>query len=87
MAGAEREASGVVAAETLQVVDTEYSADAAEWCPAQGCTQWLLCGTYQLLKVGDGEQEATAHAGLAAGCVCVCVWARMIVGASLWGVV
>ncbi|XP_051788294.1 LOW QUALITY PROTEIN: diphthine methyltransferase [Erpetoichthys calabaricus] len=34
----------------LQVVDTEYSADAVEWCPtAAGIHSWL-CGTYQLQK-------------------------------------
>lgn len=40
---------------SLQVFDTELSADSVEWCPL---TQWshvLACGTYQLLK----DQEKT----------------------------
>ncbi|XP_044308973.1 diphthine methyltransferase isoform X2 [Varanus komodoensis] len=36
--------------QTLQVVDTEYSADAAEWCPVPGWRHILACGTYQLQK-------------------------------------
>ncbi|XP_070614628.1 diphthine methyltransferase isoform X1 [Erythrolamprus reginae] len=35
---------------TLQVVDTEYSADAVEWCPVEGWHNILACGTYQLKK-------------------------------------
>lgn len=35
-------------AKTLQVVDTEYSADSIEWCPHDGYQDVLLCGTYQL---------------------------------------
>uniref|UniRef100_A0A2D4F518 Anaphase-promoting complex subunit 1 n=1 Tax=Micrurus corallinus TaxID=54390 RepID=A0A2D4F518_MICCO len=37
-------------AQTLQVVDTEYSADAVEWCPVEGWHNILACGTYQLKK-------------------------------------
>ncbi|XP_032088716.1 diphthine methyltransferase isoform X1 [Thamnophis elegans] len=37
-------------AKTLQVVDTEYSADAVEWCPVEGWHNILACGTYQLKK-------------------------------------
>uniref|UniRef100_A0A7M4EY99 Uncharacterized protein n=1 Tax=Crocodylus porosus TaxID=8502 RepID=A0A7M4EY99_CROPO len=37
-------------ARTLQVVDTEYSADAVEWCPVAGWHSVLVCGTYQLRK-------------------------------------
>ncbi|KAG8142051.1 putative WD repeat-containing protein [Naja naja] len=36
--------------QTLQVVDTEYSADAVEWCPVEGWHNILACGTYQLKK-------------------------------------
>ncbi|XP_039630912.1 diphthine methyltransferase isoform X2 [Polypterus senegalus] len=43
----------------LQVVDTEYSADAVEWCPLPGWHSFLACGTYQLQtsseQVGDGD--------------------------------
>uniref|UniRef100_W5M1M3 methylated diphthine methylhydrolase n=2 Tax=Lepisosteus oculatus TaxID=7918 RepID=W5M1M3_LEPOC len=35
---------------SLQVVDTELSADAVEWCPVPGWHSWLACGTYQLLR-------------------------------------
>jgi diphthamide biosynthesis protein 7 len=30
--------------------DTEYSADAVEFCPIEGYQEWLLIGTYQLQK-------------------------------------
>ena len=33
---------------TLHRVDTEYSADAVEWCPIEGYQHVLLTGTYQL---------------------------------------
>lgn len=33
---------------TLQVVDTELSADAVEWCPVEGWHSILACGTYRL---------------------------------------
>lgn len=33
---------------TLQVVDTEFSADAVEWCPVEGWHSILACGTYHL---------------------------------------
>ncbi|KAM3825673.1 diphthine methyltransferase isoform 1-T3 [Vipera latastei] len=36
--------------QTLQVVDTEYSADVVEWCPVEGWHNILACGTYQLKK-------------------------------------
>ncbi|XP_053137997.1 diphthine methyltransferase [Hemicordylus capensis] len=36
--------------QTMQVVDTEYSADAVEWCPVEGWHDILACGTYQLKK-------------------------------------
>ena len=55
---------------TLQVIDTEYSADATEWCPIFGAHNWLLCGTYQLLKP-DGETEGGHTAGVSGRCVCV----------------
>lgn len=33
---------------TLQVVDTEFSADSVEWCPVEGWHSILACGTYHL---------------------------------------
>ncbi|XP_056394838.1 diphthine methyltransferase [Hyla sarda] len=36
--------------QTLQVLDTEYSADAVEWCPLDDWGTVLACGTYQLKK-------------------------------------
>ncbi|KAG7281474.1 hypothetical protein CRUP_012417 [Coryphaenoides rupestris] len=35
---------------SLQVVDTELSADAVEWCPVPPSQHVLACGTYQLHK-------------------------------------
>ncbi|XP_063287835.1 diphthine methyltransferase [Pelobates fuscus] len=45
--------------QTLQVIDTEYSADSVEWCPLDGWSNILACGTYQLKKPenGCGEEE------------------------------
>jgi hypothetical protein len=40
---------------TLQVLDTEYSADATEWGNAAGYTDTLICGTYQLQQSDDGQ--------------------------------
>jgi hypothetical protein len=40
---------------TLQVLDTEYSADATEWGNAAGYTDTLICGTYQLQQSDDGH--------------------------------
>ncbi|KAJ8413823.1 hypothetical protein AAFF_G00064210 [Aldrovandia affinis] len=39
---------------SLQVFDTELSADAVEWCPLPQWQNVLACGTYQLLKTPDG---------------------------------
>ncbi|XP_038637799.1 diphthine methyltransferase [Scyliorhinus canicula] len=47
-------------ARTLQVVDTEYSADAVEWCPIDTWHHVLTCGTYQLKdpkEKGAGDSE------------------------------
>lgn len=47
-------------ARTLQVVDTEYSADAVEWCPIDKWHHVLTCGTYQLKnpeEKGSGDSE------------------------------
>lgn len=44
--------------QTLQVVDTEYNADAVEWCPVDGWHNILACGTYQLKKP-DGKVSRT----------------------------
>ncbi|CAI5694858.1 diphthine methyltransferase isoform X2 [Oreochromis niloticus] len=43
---------------SLQVFDTELSADAVEWCPVSPNHSILACGTYQLQK-GGGEENAT----------------------------
>ncbi|XP_041094458.1 diphthine methyltransferase isoform X2 [Polyodon spathula] len=44
---------------TLQVVDTEFSADAVEWCPVPGWHSLLTCGTYQLLRpAGKAGEES-----------------------------
>ncbi|KTF91737.1 hypothetical protein cypCar_00003206 [Cyprinus carpio] len=42
---------------TLQVFDTELSADTVEWCPLPQWSHVLACGTYQLQK-GDDKQTA-----------------------------
>ncbi|EHB08212.1 WD repeat-containing protein 85 [Heterocephalus glaber] len=46
----------------LQAVDTEFTADAVEWCPLEGCRRLLACGTYQLrgpesAPVGPGGEK------------------------------
>lgn len=38
---------------SLQVFDTELSADAVEWCPVPQWDNVLVCGTYQLQKTPD----------------------------------
>ncbi|KAL4660793.1 diphthine methyltransferase isoform X1 [Arapaima gigas] len=38
----------------LQVLDTELSADAVEWCPVSQWHDVLVCGTYQLVKTPNG---------------------------------
>ncbi|XP_070690259.1 diphthine methyltransferase isoform X2 [Pempheris klunzingeri] len=43
---------------SLQVFDTELSADTVEWCPVSSSQDILACGTYQLQK-GAGEEDAT----------------------------
>uniref|UniRef100_A0A672HAC0 methylated diphthine methylhydrolase n=1 Tax=Salarias fasciatus TaxID=181472 RepID=A0A672HAC0_SALFA len=43
---------------SLQVFDTELSADTVEWCPVSSDHDVLACGTYQLHK-GVGEDDAT----------------------------
>lgn len=43
---------------SLQVFDTELSADTVEWCPVSSDHNILACGTYQLQK-GTGEEDAT----------------------------
>ncbi|KAM4577655.1 diphthine methyltransferase isoform 1-T1 [Odontesthes bonariensis] len=43
---------------SLQVFDTELSADTIEWCPVASSHDILACGTYQLQK-GGGEEDAT----------------------------
>ena len=39
---------------SLQVFDTELSADTVEWCPVPQWHHILACGTYQLQKGQDG---------------------------------
>uniref|UniRef100_A0A669Q549 Uncharacterized protein n=1 Tax=Phasianus colchicus TaxID=9054 RepID=A0A669Q549_PHACC len=50
---------------TLQVVDTEFSADAVEWCPVEGWHSILACGTYHLRPPTDcgGSREACDRTG------------------------
>ncbi|KAJ0019622.1 hypothetical protein NQD34_007191 [Periophthalmus magnuspinnatus] len=43
---------------SLQVFDTELSADTVEWCPVSSDHNILVCGTYQLQK-GTGEVDST----------------------------
>ncbi|AWP07037.1 putative diphthamide biosynthesis protein 7 [Scophthalmus maximus] len=43
---------------SLQVFDTEQSADTVEWCPVSPNHNILVCGTYQLQK-GAGVEDAT----------------------------
>ncbi|KAM8933862.1 diphthine methyltransferase isoform 2-T2 [Pelodytes ibericus] len=50
--------------QTLQVIDTEYSADAVEWCPLDDWTNILACGTYQLKKPEGGEDCDRPHTRL-----------------------
>ncbi|XP_071754557.2 diphthine methyltransferase [Centroberyx gerrardi] len=45
---------------SLQVFDTELSADTVEWCPVPLCHNILACGTYQLQKGPDGAGEEDA---------------------------
>ncbi|XP_067087725.1 diphthine methyltransferase [Osmerus mordax] len=45
---------------SLQVFDTELSADTVEWCPIPQWHNILTCGTYQLQKGQDGAVEGTA---------------------------
>ncbi|XDV21016.1 hypothetical protein PO909_026206 [Leuciscus waleckii] len=42
---------------TLQVFDTELSADTVEWCPLPQWSHVLACGTYQLQKGDDKTAE------------------------------
>ncbi|KAK9392351.1 WD repeat-containing protein 85-like [Crotalus adamanteus] len=47
--------------QTLQVVDTEYHADAVEWCPVEGWHNVLACGTYQFKEMGsEAGQDSEA---------------------------
>eukprot|EP00064_Thunnus_orientalis_P000585 superscaffoldBa00000031_g586 len=43
---------------SLQVFDTELSADTVEWCPISPRHDVLACGTYQLQR-GAGEEDGT----------------------------
>ncbi|XP_028271012.1 diphthine methyltransferase [Parambassis ranga] len=43
---------------SLQVFDTELSADTVEWCPVPSSHDILACGTYHLQR-GAGEEDAT----------------------------
>ncbi|XP_040898810.1 diphthine methyltransferase isoform X2 [Toxotes jaculatrix] len=43
---------------SLQVFDTEQSADTVEWCPVSPSHNILACGTYQLQK-GAGVEDVT----------------------------
>ena len=41
--------SSAVSHKSLHSFDTEYTADAVEWCPIVGFQDLLLCATYQLV--------------------------------------
>ncbi|XP_061672048.1 diphthine methyltransferase isoform X2 [Syngnathoides biaculeatus] len=45
---------------SLQVFDTELSADSVEWCPVSNCHRFLVCGTYELQK-GKGEEDGAPN--------------------------
>ncbi|XP_027708779.1 diphthine methyltransferase [Vombatus ursinus] len=45
--------------ETVGVIDTEYSADTVEWCPLEGMSDLLVCGTYQLQAL-ESESDMSA---------------------------
>ncbi|TRZ14904.1 hypothetical protein HGM15179_012211 [Zosterops borbonicus] len=47
---------------TLQVVDTEFSADAVEWCPVEGWHSILACGTYHLRAPEQGDSRGGSAA-------------------------
>uniref|UniRef100_A0A670ZGH1 Diphthamide biosynthesis 7 n=1 Tax=Pseudonaja textilis TaxID=8673 RepID=A0A670ZGH1_PSETE len=49
--------------QTLQVVDTEYSADTVEWCPVESWHNILACGTYQLKKPESEDSESPVRLG------------------------
>ncbi|XP_074066659.1 patatin-like phospholipase domain-containing protein 7 isoform X6 [Macrotis lagotis] len=56
-----RQGEDVSLVETLQVIDTEYSADTVEWCPLEGLGGLLACGTYQLqTPEPEGPKPAAA---------------------------
>ncbi|XP_031778013.1 diphthine methyltransferase [Nasonia vitripennis] len=40
---------------TLDVFDTEYSADSVEWCPAEDFQNIFACGTYQLTEKDEKD--------------------------------
>ncbi|XP_013883966.1 diphthine methyltransferase isoform X1 [Austrofundulus limnaeus] len=48
---------------SLQVFDTELSADTVEWCPVASYHNVLACGTYQLQKEGGDEDAAPSRTG------------------------
>lgn len=47
---------------TLQVFDTELTADTVEWCPIPQWAHVLACGTYQQLLEGDDKQRTEGSA-------------------------
>ncbi|XP_034027188.1 diphthine methyltransferase [Thalassophryne amazonica] len=46
---------------SLQVFDTELSADTVEWCPVPTKHRILVCGTYQLQRGPDGVGESNTN--------------------------
>ncbi|XP_068928806.1 patatin-like phospholipase domain-containing protein 7 isoform X4 [Petaurus breviceps papuanus] len=50
----------VLPVETVQVIDTEYCADTVEWCPLEGMSDLLACGTYELQILESEAQKAIA---------------------------
>ena len=51
--------SSALTATSVDRYDTEYSADSVEWCPNVPYRDVFVCGTYQLVKTGDGS--STEH--------------------------
>ena len=43
--------------QSIQSVDTEYSADCVEWCPFEPCQDIFVCGTYQVLEPKPAAEE------------------------------
>lgn len=62
---------------SLQVFDTELSADTVEWCPVSSSHDILACGTYQLQK-GVRVQTVPLHPWpvMWTECLLLCCWQK-----------